>query len=187
MKTIKDIFVGLNGIAAIFANEFATDFAEFFGGASAATVDTFILFRYGDKTLTEKITTENAAAIIVAIITLKIAVWRKMFAALTANYNAAAITETRTKGGTLARVGESTDTDTAAKKAFNDTDFDTDTENVRNAETTQTDTYNLTETVQKTPSSAAENVSKELTLRQRNNLQIAIIDSIIKEITINIY
>lgn len=187
MKTIKEIYSGVNGIAVLFAAAFATDFAAFFGGATAATVDTWIIFKHGEKTLSDKITTENAAAIITAIITMKIAVWRKMYAALTANYTAATIAETKTKSGTLTRVGETTDTDTAAKKAFNDTEFDTDTENVRNGETQSTDTYNLTETLNRTPSNVAENVSKEITLRQRNNLQIAIIDGIIKEITINIY
>lgn len=184
---IKDIFIGVNGIAAIFAAAFAVDFTAFFGAATAATVDTWIIFKHGEKTLSDKITAANAAEIITAIITMKIAVWRKMFAALSANYNAATINETKTKSGTLARVGETTDTDTAAKKAFNDTEFDSDTENVRNGESQQTDTYNLTETTNRTPSNVAENVSKEITLRQRNNLQIAIIDGIIKEITINIY
>lgn len=184
---IKDIFNGLNGIAAIFAAAFAVDFTAFFGAATAATVDTWIIFKHGEKTLSDKITAENAAEIITAIITIKIETWRKMYAALSAQYNAATITETKTKSGTLSREGETTDTDTAAKKAFNDTEFETDTENVRNGETQTTDTYNLTETLNRTPSNVAENVSKEITLRQRNNLQIAIVDSIIKEITINIY
>lgn len=184
---IKDIFNGLNGIAAIFAAAFAVDFTAFFGAATAATVDTWIIFKHGEEILSDKITTENAAEIIRAIISMKIEVWRKMYAALTANYNAATITETKTKIGTLARVGETTDTDTAAKKAFNDTDFADDTQNVKNGESQQTDTYNLTETLNKTPSNVAENVSNEFTFRQRNNLQIAIIDGIIKEITINIY
>lgn len=186
MKTIKDIFEN-NGIAAIFENAFAMDFALFFADTTAALTDKFILFKYGEKTVYDKITTENAADIVTAIIGLKIHVWRKMLAALTAQYSAAAINETRTKGGTLTRIGATTDTDTAAKKAFNDTEFDSDTENVRSAETEQTDTYNLTETVNRTPSNVTENISKELVLRQRNNLQFAIIDSIIKEITINIY
>lgn len=184
---IKDIFNGLNGIAAIFAAAFAVDFTAFFGTATAATVDTWIIFKHGEKTLSDKITAANAAEIITAIITMKIETWRKMYAALSATYNAATINETKTKVGTLARVGETTDTDTAAKKAFNDTVFENDTENVRNGESNQTDTYNLTETTNRTPSNVAENVSKEITLRQRNNLQIAIIDGIIKEITINIY
>lgn len=184
---IKDIFNGVNGIAAIFAAAFAVDFTAFFGAATAATVDTWIIFKHGDKTLSDKITVENAAEIITAIITIKIETWRKMYAALSAQYNAAAINETKTKSGTLSREGETTDTDTAAKKAFNDTEFENDTENVRNGESSQTDTYNLTETLKRTPSNVADNVSKEITLRQRNNLQIAIIDSIIKEITINIY
>lgn len=184
---IKDIFNGVNGIAAIFAAAFAVDFTAFFGAATAATVDTWIIFKHGEKTLCDKITTENATEIITAIITMKIAVWRKMLAALTANYNAATITETKTKNGTLERIGENSQTDTAAKKAFNDTEFADDTQNEIIGENSTTDTYNLTETLNKTPSNVAENVSKEITLRQRNNLQIAIVDSIIKEITINIY
>ena len=184
---IKDIYNGLNGIAAIFAAAFAVDFAAFFGAATAATVDTWIIFKHGEKTLSDKITTENAAEIITAIISMKIDVWRKMYAALTANYNAANINETKTKSGTLARVGANSETNTAAKKAFNDTEFADDTQNELISDNSQTDTYNLTETTNRTPSTVVENVSKELTLRQRNNLQIAIVDSIIKEITTNIY
>lgn len=184
---IKDIFNGLNGIAAIFAAAFAVDFTAFFGAATAATVDTWIIFKHGEETISDKITVENATEIIRAIISMKIETWRKMYAALTANYNAATIAETKTKSGTLARVGENSQTDTAAKKAFNDTEFADDTQNETIGENSTTDTYNLTETTNRTPSNVAENVSKEITLRQRNNLQIAIVDSIIKEITINIY
>lgn len=184
---IKDIYNGLNGIAAIFAAAFAVDFTAFFGAVTAATVDTWIIFKHGEKTLSDKITAANAAEIIRAIISMKIETWRKMYVALTANYNAATITETKTKIGTLARVGENSQTNTAAKKAFNDTDFADDTQNETSGDNSQTDTYNLTETLNKTPSNVAENVSNEITLRQRNNLQIAIIDGIIKEITINIY
>lgn len=109
-----------------------------------------------------------------------------MHAALSAVYNAAANVETKTKTGTLQRDGSTNSTDTAAKKAFNDTDFADDTQNESNGTSELTDTYNLTETNTIT-NNAAEKISNEITLRQRNNLQIAIIDGIIKEITLKVY
>jgi len=186
MKTLKEIFTGVSGIATIFAANYATDYTAFFDNITPQTVDTFILFKHGNKPLYETINTENAANIVSSVIALKLSVWRKMYAALSAVYNAAANVETKTKTGTLQRDGVTNSTDTAAKKAFNDTDFADDTQNETSGTSELTDTYNLTETNTIT-NNAAEKISNEITLRQRNNLQIAIIDGIIKEITITIY
>ena len=186
MKTLKEIYTGVSGIAAIFAANYSTDFAAFFDNTTPQTVDTFILFKYGNKPLCETINAENAVDIVKSVIALKLSVWRKMHAALSAVYNAAANVETKTKTGTLQRDGSTNSTDTAAKKAFNDTDFADDTQNESNGTSELTDTYNLTETNTIT-NNAAEKISNEITLRQRNNLQIAIIDGIIKEITLKVY
>ena len=111
-----------------------------------------------------------------------------MYAALSAQYNAAnSLNETRTKTGTLQRSENSTNTNVNAEKAFNDTEFVSDAQNTQTNNGLNTDTYNLTETVTATNGNAAESVKNEIALRQRNNLQIAIIDAIINEITLLIY
>lgn len=188
MKTYKEIFSS-NGIAAIFAANYPTDFAAFFDGKTAAEIDLYVMHKYGEKTVYYIDVDENNAPQIVSVfIGLKLPSWRKMFAALTVNYNPSqSLMETKTKQGTLQRVGESENTALNAEKAFNDTEFITDTQNTNNGNTEQTDTYNLTETLTQTRGNAAENIQNEITLRQRNNLQLAILDAIVKDITLSIY
>ena len=186
MKRYADIY-GSNGIAAIFAENFANDFANFFGENTAA-VDAFILHKYGDKWLSYKITETNAAAVIVAIITVNLQAWQKIYAALTASYNAAqSVNETKTKSGTIERENTDTNTATNSEKAFNDATFVGDTQNTSNGETNGVETYNLTETRTEINGNAAAQISREIDLRKRNNLQIQIVDTIIREITLTIY
>lgn len=188
MKTLKEIYSGNSGIAAIFAVQFATDYNNFFGENTAATVDAYILFKYGNKYLADGINDENAATIVCSVIQMRLQVWRKMYAALTAQYNAAQkANETRTKTGTLQRSVNSTTTATNAAKAFNDTEFTTDTQNTDVNSGLNTDSYNLTETVTNFGGNTADRVQSEITLRQRNNLQLAIIIAILNEITLSIY
>lgn len=183
----KDIFSG-NGIANIFDTYFTTDFGTLFNGNTAAEIDTFILHRYANKPLTADINETNAVDVVKSVIAVRLDVWHKMYAALSAQYNAAnSLSETRTKTGTLQRSANSTNTNVNAEKAFNDTEFVSDTQNTQTNTGLNTDSYNLTETVTAQNGNAPENVKNEIALRQRNNLQIAIIDAIINEITLLIY
>ena len=186
-KAYKDIY-SENGIASIFNANYSTDFNTLFGGNTAAAVDGFILHRYANKPLTPNIDETNAVNVVISVIAVRLEVWRKMYAALSAQYNAAnSLNETRTKTGTLQRSANSTNTNVNAEKAFNDTEFVSDTQNTQTNTGLNTDSYNLTETVTATNGNAAESVKNEIALRQRNNLQIAIIDAIINEITLLIY
>ena len=179
MKRYADIY-SAKGIAAIFAENFANDFANFFGENTAAAVDAFILHKYGDKWLSYKITETNAAAVIAAIITVNLQAWQKIYAALTASYNAAqSVNETKTKSGTIERENIATD----SEKAFNDAEFVGDTQNTSNG----AETYDLTETRTEINGNAAAQISREIDLRKRNILQLQIIDAIMYEITLQIY
>ena len=180
MRTINDIFNTV-GIAAIFAENFATDFANFFPNAAAATVDNFILHKYGNRYLQSDIDSdETAAAAVCAVITIYLPSWQKIHGALTAQYNAAEnVNETKTKVGTIEREN----LDTTAQKAFNDTNFVDDTQNAANG----LETYNLTETRRETNGDAVQNISREIDLRKRQNLQLQIIETIINEICLTIY
>lgn len=187
MKTYKDIF-SENGIAAIFAANFAPDFAAFFADNTAAAVDALVMHKYANKPLTSDIeTAETAAAVVCAAIAIHLQSWRKINAALTAQYSAIdSANETKRKNGTIEREGTDSDTTTTANKAFNDTDFVSDTQNANSGENSATETYNIVETRTNTEN-AAENVAKEVQTRTKYNLQMQIVETIINEITIQVY
>lgn len=187
MKRYADIY-NTNGIAAIFAANYGGDFALFFAGNTAADVDKFILHRYANKWLSSNITAENAAAVIVGVIAVYLQAWQKIYAALTAQYDAAqSANETKTKIGTIERDNTDANTTVNSEKAFNDSDFVGDTQNAVNGTFNGVETYNLTETRTEINGNAAAQISREIDLRKRNNLQLQIIDAIIYEITLNIY
>ena len=186
MKQYADIYTG-NGIAAIFAENFADDFANYFGANNAAAVDGFILHKYGNRYLSDKITDTNAAAVIVSIITVKNPSWQKIYTALTATYNAAqSVNETTSKVGSVTHENTNTDTRTDSQKAFNDMDFVTDTQNVASFSGVVTDRYNVTETKTAIDGNATAQINREVELRKRNNLQTQIISDIINEICLTI-
>ena len=189
MNKVKDIYTGENGIFAIFANTFTTDFAAIFGDVTAANLDGVLLHRYGEKPLTKDITTENAENVIINVIAINLQNWLKMHGIFTAQYNALTpVSETKTKTGAIQRRNLDTAETSDFDKVFNDTDFvsNAKTENTNTGENTET--YNLTETRAANDSSAiTDNVRNEFLLRNTLNLQNAIIETIINEITIKIY
>lgn len=179
MKKYNDIF-DVKGIATIFAENFATDFANFFGENNATDVDTYTAHKYGDKWLSHNITENNAAQIVCAIILINLQPWQKIYGALTAQYNAAdSVNETKTKVGTIQRENLSIN----SEKAFNDSEFVGDTQTDANG----LETYNLTETRRETDGDAVQNISREIQLRKRQNLQLQIIETIINNICLTIY
>lgn len=179
MNKYNDIFDN-KGIATIFAENFATDFANFFGENNAAAVDAYTAHKYGDKWLSQNITENNAAQIVCAIIQINLQPWQKIHGALTAQYNAAdSVNETKTKVGTIQRENLSIN----SEKAFNDTEFVGDTQTDANG----AETYNLTETRRETNGDAVQNISREIELRKRQNLQLQIIETIINNICLTIY
>ena len=184
MNKVKDIF-SENGIFAIFETNFATDFAAIFGDITAANLDGVLLHRYGEKTLTNDITAETAETVINGIIAINLPNWLKMHSIFTAQYNALTpVNETKTKTGAVQR--RNLDTNENFDKVFNDTEFVGNEKSTNTGETT--DTYNLTETRAANDNSAiTDNVRNEFLLRQTLNLQNAIIETIINEITIKIY
>ena len=185
MNKVKDIYTGENGIFAIFANTFATDFAEIFGDVTAANLDGVLLHRHGNKPLTNDITTENAETVIINVVSINLQNWLKMHGIFTAQYNALTpVSETKTKTGAVQR--RNLDTNENFDKVFNSSDFVGNEKSTNTGETT--DTYNLTETRAANDNSAiTDNVRNEFLLRQTLNLQNAIIETIINEITIKIY
>ena len=189
MKKVKDIFTGGNGIFAIFAENFATDFAALFTDITAANLDGITLHRYGEKFLTPNIAENNAETVIIDIIAISLDGWKRAKSVLNANYNIIApISETKTKSGSVSRETTNANENLNFDKVFNDTDFVTNEKSTANSAFNATDTYNLTETRTANDNSAVtENVRNEFLLRVNLNLQNTVIDSIIKEITLNIY
>lgn len=188
MNKVKDLY-SETGIFAIFAANFATDFAALFGDITAANLDGITLHRYGEKFLTPNIEANNAQSVIIDIIMINIDGWKKAKAVINANYDITApISETKTKTGAVQRRNLNTGENLNFDKVFNDSDFvgNEKSTNTNSGETT--DTYNLTETRNaNTSGKITDNVRNEFLLRANLNLQNTVIDSIIKEITLNIY
>lgn len=189
MKKVKDIFTGENGIFAIFAENFATDFAALFTDITAANLDGITLHRYGEKFLTPNIAENNAETVITDIIAISLDGWKRAKNVLYANYNITTpISETKTKSGNVTRETTNENENLNFDKVFNDTDFVGNEKSTANSEFNATDTYNLTETrTANTSDKITDNVRNEFLLRVNLNLQNTVIDSIIKEITLNIY
>lgn len=185
---VKDIYTE-TGIFAIFAANFATDFAAIFGDITAANLDGITLHRYGEKPLTNDITADNAETIINNIVAIYLDGWKRAKSTITAQYNAITpITETKTKTGAVSRETTNENENLNFDKVFNDTDFVGNEKSTANSEFNATDTYNLTETRTANDNSAiTENVRNEFLLRANLNLQNTIIETIIKEITLSIY
>lgn len=188
MNKVKDIY-SETGIFAIFAANFTTDFATLFGDITAANLDGITLHRYGEKFLTPNIEANNAQTVIIDIIMINIDGWKRAKAVLNANYNITTpITETKTKTGGVSRETTNENENLNFDKVFNDTDFVGNEKSTANSEFNATDTYNLTETrTANTSGKITDNVRNEFLLRANLNLQNTVIDSIIKEITLNIY
>ena len=187
MKQYADIY-SENGIAAIFAENFANDFATIFGDNTAAALDAFVLHKWGNRLLSSKITAENAAATVCAVISLDLQTWQKICTTLNLQYNTAqSIDETTTKTGSITHENTNTDTRTESQKAFNDTDFVGDAQNVASFNGVVTDRYNVTETKTAIDGNATQNISKEIDMRRRNNLQFQVLADIINEICLTIY
>lgn len=187
MKRYANIF-GTKGIATIFAENFADEFTNIFGENTAANVDNYIVHKYGYKPLCTQITAENAVATICAIIQLHLQTWQKIHGALSLQYNAVqSVNETKTKRGSITRENENTDTDTDAQKAFNDTNFVTDTQNTSHGLQNGVEMYDLTETRTEINGNAAMQLDAEIKLRNRYNLQQQVIETIINEICLTIY
>lgn len=188
MNKVKDLY-SETGIFAIFAANFATDFAALFGDITAANLDGITIHRYGEKFLTPNIEANNAQSVIIDIIMINIDGWKKAKAVINANYDITApISETKTKTGAVQRRNLNTGENLNFDKVFNDSDFvgNEKSTNTNSGETT--DTYNLTETRNaNTSGKITDNVRNEFLLRANLNLQNTVIDSIIKEITLNIY
>lgn len=189
MKKVKDIFTGENGIFAIFAKNFATDFAALFTDITAANLDDIALHRHGEKFLTPNIAENNAETVITDIIAISLDSWKRAKSVLNADYNIIApISETKTKSGSVSRETTNENENLNFDKVFNDADFVGNEKSTANSVFNATDTYNLTETrTANTSGKITDNVRNEFLLRMNLNLQNTVIDSIIKEITLNIY
>lgn len=185
---LSDIYNGENGIFTIFADSYSTEYVLYFGTTEPNVIDDYVLLEFGERLLNAKITAENCVNMLVSIIAMYLPIWGKLAATLALSYNAATpITETRTKTGTLQRSANSTTTQTTAEKAFNDSDFVTDTQNTDTNSGLNTDSYNLTETVTASNSEVTKRVATEFDFRKNNSLQFEIVNNIINAIALQIY
>lgn len=188
MNKYAEIFEN-KGIATIFAENFANDYADFFGENTAAAVDRYVMHKHSAKYVCNDIENQTtAAAVVCATIQINLQTWQKIHATLNLQYNAAQSgNETITKTGSVTHENTNSQTQTDSEKAFNDNDFVADSQNAVSFSGLVTDRYNLTDTKTAVNGDVSERVEKEINLRKRNNLQTQIIETIINEICLTIY
>lgn len=184
-KTLNEITEN-NGVFAIFAANFATEFAAIFGDTAAATLDNWVKLKFGTRWIIDGITAENLSDFVNAVISVNLFNWVQLATALNTEISVTGNTETRVKTGTVLRENYSTGTTIDANKAFNDTDFVDGDKTTNSGNDTNTDTYNVTETVNKGANAKIDEIRQQIEIR-KNNLFADIAKSLIDEITLRIY
>ena len=188
MKTIKDIFYGENGLLTIFNSVYPTEYNEYFADTNPEIIDTYVLYRYGDKLLNKSITLENCINFVTSIITMYLPIWEKIKNTLNLQYNVSnSESETHTKTGTIQRIGDNSNETLNAEKCFNDTDFVNDNKTTVNTDTDNTETYNLIETITRQNADTTNAIRREIDFRRENTIQFEIINNLINAISLKIY
>lgn len=186
----SELFTTGNGIfATVFKTEYPTEYTAIFGDIDPKQLDVYALFQYGNKTVVNTVTTENAKDVVSAVIAINVQGWEREAAAMLADYDVVTPVTGQIERTETVTSQESTDnTETGANVAFNDTDFSDSDQRVANDEKNRTESRKTTETSKGTGASKSisTEIAKELQLR-RNNWRKSIIFAIIKEITTSIY
>lgn len=186
----SELFTKGNGIfSTVFNAEYPNQYAEIFGDIDPKQLDVYALLQYGNKTVVNSITSDNASDVVSAVIAINLQGWQRQASAMLADYDVLTPVTGQVERTETVTLQESTDnTETGANKAFNDSDFSDSDQRVANDEKNRTESRKTTETSKGTGASKSisTEIAKELRLR-RDNWRKNIIFAIIKEITTSIY
>lgn len=169
-----------NGIMKIFYDNFTNDYNIIFSEKQPRNLDTLILTMYGMRNVKSNVSHETLNNILISFIDCNVERWKRDLALNLTDFVYVS-RETHTKTGTLQIERENLDT--AAEKAFNDTEFVNDSKNETNEN--KTDTYNLTETTIKSDNNV-KNIKEIISFIKENSI-FAVINEIINFITLKIY
>lgn len=189
MKYSELFTTGAGVFSTVFNAEYPNQYVEIFGDIDPKQLDVYALLQYGNKTVVNTITTENASDVVSAVIAINLQGWQRQASAMLADYDVIKPITGEIERTETVTIQENTDnTETGANKAFNDTEFSDSDQRVANDEKNRTESRKTTETSRGTGASKSisTEIAKELRLR-RDNWRKNIIFAIIKEITTSIY
>ena len=189
MKYSELFTTGTGVFSTVFNDEYPNQYAEIFGDIDPKQLDVYALLQYGNKTVVNSITSDNASDVVSAVIAINLQGWQREAAAMLADYDVLTPVTGQVERAETVTLQENTDnTETGANKAFNDTEFSDSDQRVANDEKNRTESRKTTETSKGTGASKSisTEIAKELSLR-RDNWRKNIIFAIIKEITTSIY
>ena len=182
---LKDIYDTSNCfISNILKTDFAELYAVIFNDTDASTLDSYVIYNYGQKTVCwDSIDTCNS--MIRATIELNKDTWKRLFTTLSLEYDADSNTTTTTvsEATTSEKTGNSNNVNSVVTydaTTFKDNEKNTSTDS-DNSKGTRTNTTTVKANV-----NAVDNVTKEVQLRQRAYRR-DVINTIVDAITISIY
>lgn len=188
--TLIDLKNKVGGLMeSIFYKYFPTDYKSIFDSLKPSSVDTYIILTYGEKVLIRAIDLNNHEDIIKSIIEMNLPVWLKQITIFKKEYDVLEpVKRVEERKETNQREEDKTNDIINSKKFFNDGEF---TDGQKESEQTQQGwkeekTYENTERGIGSGKLVSEVIQKEIKLRELN-LRKNIINSLIKELTLDIY
>lgn len=188
--TLIDLKNKVGGLMeSIFYKYFPTDYKSIFDSLQPSSVDTYIILTYGEKVLIRAIDLTNHEDIIKSIIEMNLPVWLKQITIFKKEYDVLEpVKRVEERKETNQREEDKTNDIINSKKFFNDGEF---TDGQKESEQTQQGwkeekTYENTERGIGSGKFVSEVIQKEIKLRELN-LRKKIINSLIKELTLDIY
>ena len=187
---INELFTGENGLfEKIFAPLFPVLYKSIFGDDDPKVIDIDLRFKYGNRTLVDAVTNENATDIVKSIITMKFDEWQKQIQVFNNEYdvlNPVTSKTTETTNNTVDGTGNNNTIDSSV--TFNDGDFGNDTKQQRDSTGNRQETRTKTSSKSGIPSSVpvSEIIQKEMNLR-KTNFKTQVVTEIAKEISLDIY
>lgn len=187
---INELFTGENGLfEKIFAPLFPVLYKSIFGEDDPKVIDIDLRFKYGNRTLVDAVTKENATDIVKSIITVKFDEWQKQIQVFNNEYDVLSpVTSktTETANNTVDETGNNNTIDSSV--TFNDGDFGNDTKQQQDSTGNRQETSTKTSVKNGLPSSVpvSEIIQKEMSLR-KTNFKTQVITELAKELTTDIY
>ena len=185
----SDLFPSANdGIFTVFGSEYATEFEAIFEGIDATDLNRVALALYGNKVVLGYVNQDNWRMIVKTMIALHVKGWERAYDALSEEYSALTpVTRRKTKTGTQSDDIDDDNTNLSGNKPYNEDTFKDNERQTQTKSRTAKTTYNITETVNASGAgNVQENIDKELALRMKS-LQRQIMQSIVSEITLEVY
>ena len=185
---LKELFTPENGIFKFLEDTFTEPFQQVFIGNTADELDAYTILNFGEKTLSENITSGTYKTILRCVWIMNFRSWIKQSDLMQKEYDVTqpVYTKTHTENGSSNE--EDTRTETNSDKAYQDENMQPSDQSSHAGNRTHTEQRQVTEKTDGVPANRniSEDIQKEMELRRQNWIK-SIIFAIISEITLSVY